>query len=253
MKRPPKPTLYSHKRIHLQIENPAVIDTLSHLLEGCNGNDIKLFMFLYYLHPIWLHITINFLTLQGSGYARFSNTMPWKKRCRQISCSDSLCPMSHLNLFGVRAGKTWRLQGRAGKPSEVVRVTLVVGGGGHIHLDLQLPSIEYFSFMLCWWQRVSGLLSGNLFQGEHHCRYPSTVVPLEVVWASECDAFWPPHFGGFPACPTGRRPHSRPRAYWRDYISHLAWECGISQEELEIWNTLRSLLPPGPDLSTRVN
>lgn len=75
LKRPPKPTLYSHKRIHLQIENSTVIDTLSHLLEGCNGNDMKLFMFLYYLHPIWLHVTINFLTLQGSGYARFSNTM----------------------------------------------------------------------------------------------------------------------------------------------------------------------------------
>ncbi|TWW59881.1 hypothetical protein D4764_06G0014110 [Takifugu flavidus] len=25
-------------------------------------------------------------------------------------------------------------------------------------------------------------------------------------------------------CPTGRRPHGRPRTRWRDYISRLAWE-----------------------------
>ncbi len=30
--------------------------------------------------------------------------------------------------------------------------------------------------------------------------------------------------GGFRACQTGWRPQGRPRACWRIYVSHLAWE-----------------------------
>jgi len=34
--------------------------------------------------------------------------------------------------------------------------------------------------------------------------------------------------------PPGRRPRVRTRTFWRDYISHHAWErLGILQEELE--------------------
>ena len=37
----------------------------------------------------------------------------------------------------------------------------------------------------------------------------------------------------FLARPTGRRPRSRPRTRWRDYISSLAWEgLGIPLSEL---------------------
>lgn len=54
LKTPPMPTLYSHKRIHQQMENLTMIDikTLSHRLECYNGDNIKSSMFLYYLQPI---------------------------------------------------------------------------------------------------------------------------------------------------------------------------------------------------------
>jgi len=65
-------------------------------------------------------------------------------------------------------------------------------------------------------------------------------LPLEFFWAR----------------PTGRRPRSRPRTRWRDYISCLAWErLGIPQEELEsvagekeAWGALLNRLPPRPGL-----
>ncbi len=72
----------------------------------------------------------------------------------------------------------------------------------------------------------------------HLIRMPPGHLPVGVFWA----------------CPTSRRPRGRPRTCWRDYISHLAWEClGIPPEELEsvagerdVWTTLLSLLLPRP-------
>ncbi len=57
------------------------------------------------------------------------------------------------------------------------------------------------------------------------------------------------------AHPARKRPWSRPRSRWRDYISALAWErLGIPQLELadvarerEVWGPLLKLLPPWPD------
>uniref|UniRef100_A0A8C6M1L2 Reverse transcriptase domain-containing protein n=1 Tax=Nothobranchius furzeri TaxID=105023 RepID=A0A8C6M1L2_NOTFU len=59
----------------------------------------------------------------------------------------------------------------------------------------------------------------------------------------------------FRAHPTGRRPKSRPRTQWRDYVSHLARErLGIPPEELaqvagerEVWASRLRLLPPRPN------
>lgn len=46
--------------------------------------------------------------------------------------------------------------------------------------------------------------------------------PVEMVWLSGCllgASHWRVH-------PTGRRPQTRPRIWWRGYISHhLVWEC----------------------------
>ncbi|TWW69272.1 hypothetical protein D4764_18G0000780 [Takifugu flavidus] len=72
----------------------------------------------------------------------------------------------------------------------------------------------------------------------HLARMPSGRLPLEV----------------FRTCPTGRRPHGRPRTRWRDYISRLAWErLGVPPEELmevagerAAWASLLKLLPPRP-------
>ncbi len=55
------------------------------------------------------------------------------------------------------------------------------------------------------------LLSPNPIESSH----------LRWFWVSDQDASWAPSFGG----PTGRRPWGRPRTCWRDYISHLVWEC----------------------------
>jgi len=70
----------------------------------------------------------------------------------------------------------------------------------------------------------------------HLIRMPPGRLPLEV----------------FRARPNGRRPWGRHRTRWRDYISHLAWEClRIPREELEsvagekeAWGALLSQLPP---------
>jgi len=75
-----------------------------------------------------------------------------------------------------------------------------------------------------------------------------------VIQASDQDASQTPPLRGFPGMSTGRRPRGRPRTHWRDYISHLAWEClWISQEELEsvavekeVCGALLSRLPPRP-------
>ncbi|TWW73533.1 hypothetical protein D4764_15G0009270 [Takifugu flavidus] len=72
----------------------------------------------------------------------------------------------------------------------------------------------------------------------HLARMPSGCLPLEV----------------FRTCPTGRRPHGRPRTRWTDYISCLAWErLGVPPEELmevagerAVWASLLKILPLQP-------
>ncbi len=86
--------------------------------------------------------------------------------------------------------------------------------------------------------------------------------PVQVVRAFDRDASWAPSFGGFSGFPTGRRPQGRPRTGWRDYISHLAWEClGIPPEELEnvagerdVWTTLAGChYDTAPDKQQKMN
>lgn len=63
--------------------------------------------------------------------------------------------------------------------------------------------------------------------------YSTSKEPGEVVWISDKDASWVPIWQRCFWHYTGRKPHTRPKASWSNYISWLSQCLSVTPEELE--------------------
>lgn len=118
------------------------------------------------------------------------------------------------------------------------------------------------SIKLCLFFLLALLLLVLLKEKEWECGYKQQVrcsvrcsgaaAPAHWKEPAELSAYWVR--SPDPACPTGRRPWSTRRCYWREYIYRLAWErFNISLDKLEevagereVLASLLKLLPPRP-------
>lgn len=120
---------------------------------------------------------------------------------------------------------------------------------GHDHKDKIANTSQNEFPSQVGWAHPSGSGEELCYPGGARSRVvapPHRKEPAEVVWASVLDASWSPR-KVFRACPTGKRPHGKPRKRWRDYASELAWRhLGVPPEQLEEvcvhWEVRASLL-----------